>query len=511
MDNCKAILSVTVILITTAPLLQAQRQLRVNIYPWIPDLADDKLQTLISWIETTFEVENPEIDLVVSSPDFDIYDLDDLNDHLTSAATAPHIVEIDTILLGEIVDDGLIAQINPATYGLNTPGAYLPSALEAVQYNENYYAVPTFICGAYLVGVNVGDITQTCPIQNGVTDYSNLNSTLNQCKQDLLIPPRTLTLAGNFKGSWTLPNTYIDAYIDRYGANTVYDAIDSVIADETDVIDDMRSFIEYCQVGNNNKCFDGTLKDATALVKAVVDNRETITGYSYSEVIGAYLQHAINQGIDDIDVYNVIAPPLGPGNNFLMYTDAMVINRALVTTTAVQEDVDAFMNFYSRLTTRLSIAFGDDLPVPHPPRYLMQARMDFYTAQQVTANAIYSNLNTTLQYAVAAPNNRLYNNRVNMNNQITQALDITVGSLRSFNQCKLVSLVHPRYRNESLEEFVDFLQEINGSFNTKYWEVLPEATSDPLCALLSSSAAAYMNTVYSFFVVMILYILIIII
>ena len=124
-------------------------------------------------------------------------------------------------------------------------------------------------------------------------------------------------------------------------------------------------------------------------------------------------------------------------------SNAMVINRsrALVTTTAVQEDVDAFMNFYSRLTTRLSIAFGDDLPVPHPPRYLMQARMDFYTAQQVTADAIYSNLNTTLQYAVAAPNNRLYNNRVNMNNQITQALNITVGSLRSFNQCKLVSLV----------------------------------------------------------------------
>ena len=496
------ILSVTALLITAAPLLQAQRQLRVTIYPWIPDLADDKLQTLISWIETTFEAENPEIDLVVSSPDFDVYDLEDLENHLTNDPTAPHVVEIDTILLGEIVDEGLIAQINPATYGLNATGAYLPSALEAVQYNGNYYAVPTFICGAYLVGVNVGEITETCPIQNGVTAYSDLNSTLDQCKQDLLIPPRTLTLAGNFKGSWTLPNTYIDAYIDRYGANTVYDAIDSVIADETDVIAAMRSFIEYCQESNNNRCFDGTLEDATALVTAVVDNRETITGYSYSEVIGAYLQHAINNDIN-IDVYNVIAPPLGAENNFLMYTDAMVINAALVTTPAVQEDVDTFINFYSRLTTRLSIAFGDDLPAPHPPRYLMQARMDFYTTQQVTADAIYSNLSTTVQYAVAAPNNQLYNNRENMNTQITQALDITVGSSRSFDQCNLVSLVHPRHRNESLEEFVDFLQEINGSFNTKYWEVLPEAKSDPLCTLLSSSAA-HMNSVYTLFVMIIL-------
>ena len=505
MDN-KVILSITVLLIIF-PLLQAQRELRATIYPWIPDLADDKLQTLISWIETVFETEYPEIDLKVSSPDFDVYDLNDLKNHLTNDPTAPHVVEIDTILLGEIVDEGLISPINPETYGLNTPGAYLPFTLEAVHYNGNYYAVPTFICGSYLMGINVGEITETCPIQSGVTAYTNLNSTLNQCKQDLLILPRTMTLSGNFRGSWTLPTTYIDAYIDQYGANTVYEAINSDIGAETDVIAAMRSFIEYCQASDNNKCFDDTYADETALVKAVVDNKETITGYSYSELIGTFLQHAINEDID-IDVYNVIAPPLGPGNNFLMYTDAMVVNRALVTTTALQEDVNTFMNFYSRLTTRLSIAFGDDLPKPHPPRYLMQARMDFYTTQPVTADPIYSNLSTTLQYAVAAPNNELYSNRDNMNDQIIQALDIMVGSLISYDQCELVSLVHPRYRNESLEEFVDFLQETNGSFNIKYWEVLPEAKSDPLCTLSFSSSAAYMNTVNIFFIVMVLQIFI---
>ena len=458
---------------------------------------------MFRWIESSFEAENPEIDLVLRD-DFDVYNLDHIKNQLTNEPTAPHIMEIDTILLGEVVDEGLIVPINPTTYGLDITGAYLPTALEAVQYNGNYYAVPTFICGSYLVGINVGEITETCPIQNGITAYSNLNSILNQCKQDLLIPPRTLTLAGNFKGSWTLTNAYIDAYIDRYGANTVYDAIDSVIAEETDVIAAMKSFIEYCQESDKNRCFNANLKCEKLLVAAVVDNRETITGYSYSEMIGAYLQHAINNDIN-IDVYSIIAPPLGAENNFLMYTDAMVINRALVTTPAVQEDVDAFINFYSRLTTRLSIAFGDDLPVPHPPRYLMQARLDFYTAQQVTADAIYSKLNKTLQYAVTAPNNRVYNNKKRMSDQITEALDITAGPLKSLKQCKSVPLVHPRHRDESLEEFVDFLLETNGSFGTTYWEVLPEAKSDPLCTSLSSSAA-YMNTVYSFFVVMILHI-----
>ena len=483
-------ISGVIVLLITLLLLGAegQRKLKVAIYPWIPDLADDKLQTLISWIETAFESENPDIDLEVSAADFDVYDLDDLKNNL-SDPSGPHIVEIDTILLGEIVDAGLIAQILPETYGLNVSGAYLPFSLEAVQYNGKFYAVPTLICGSYLIGINVGDIIETCPIQNGVMNYTRLNNTLDQCKQDLLISPRLVTLAGNFKGSWTLPNSYIDAYIDQYGANTVYEAIDSDIGAETDVIAAMKSFIEYCQVSSNNKCFDGTFEDVSALVSAIVDNGVTITGYGYSELIGSFLQYAINEDID-IDVYDVITPPLGPDNNFLMYTDAMVINDALVNTSSLQEDVDSFMNFYSRLTTRLSIAFGDDLPMPHPPRYLMQARMDFYNASQVTADMIYNILRATPQYAVAAPNSALYNNRMRMNNQIQQALNITVGPLRSYNQCKSVSLIHPRDRSARLQEFVDAILETNESFTIKYWEVLPDAKSDPLCSSTLNTNAA---------------------
>ena len=411
-----------------------QRKLRVSIFPWIPDLAYDKLQMLISWIETTFEKENPEIDLNVSAAHFDVYDLDDLKNNLTDDPFALHIVEIGTIFLGEIVHAGLIAQIFPENYGLNVNGFYLPSTLEAVQYNGNFYAVPTLICGNFLMGINIGNITERCLVQDGVTGYANLSNRLNQCKQDLLIERRSLTLAGNFKGSWTLPNAYIDAYIDHHGANAVYAAINSDIGAETDVIAALSSFIEYCQESSNNRCFDDTFKNTTTLVEAIVGNGETITGYGYSELSGSFLQYAMNKGID-INVYDVIAPPLGPANNFLMYTDAMVINKALVNTDS-QEDVDSFINFYSKLTTRLSIAFGDDLPMQHPPRYLMQARMDFYNAPRVTDDMIYNILRATPQYAVAAPNNGLYNNRKNMKDEIQLALDLEVDPPRSYNQFK---------------------------------------------------------------------------
>ena len=129
-----------------------------------------------------------------------------------------------------------------------------------------------------------------------------------------------------------------------------------------------------------------------------------------------------------------------------MFTDALVINRSLLTT-SIQQDIDNFMNFYSSLNTRLSIAFGNDLPSPHPPRYLMQARKDFYIAQQVMADKIYSTLNTTLQYTVAAPNYELYNKRHEMSRKITQALNIETDSLETFNQRG-----HSHYQNERLEE-----------------------------------------------------------
>ena len=487
------------LLLVVVPLLQAKRELRVAIYPTIPDLADDKHRSLLSWIENTFEMEYPGIDLKVSTAAFDIYDIDGFKDHFTSDPTAPHIVEIDTELLGEIVDEGLIAQIDPHSYGLNTPEAYLPFALEAVQYNGNYYGVPTYICGNYLMGINVGDVTQTCPLQNGVASYFNLSDILNQCEQDLLIPPRTMTVAGNFLGSFTLSNVYIDAYIDHHGSSTVNEAISSDIEAQMDVIADMRSFMDYCQVQGDNECLDGTFKMKKCLSMEILHERLTITGYMYSEIIGSLLQHAINYGID-VDVYSIIAPPLGPQNNFLMFTDALIVNKALLTTSEIQEDIDIFINFYSRLTTRLSIAFGIDLPSPHPPRYLMQARKDFYATEQVSSNTIYSALAAMLQYAVAAPNNGLYHNRRHLRDTIMQALDnvknLPLESAEKL-QCELISEIHPRDRSPRFEDFVHLLQTFNRTFTTnQYWEVLPEAKSNLMC--IPNTNAALVNNINPF-------------
>jgi len=108
----------------------ARRELRVVIYPYIPDLSDDKLKSLTDWIATLFESQNPEIFLTVETPilSIDIYDVNALIEYL-SGSNAPHIIELDTILLGDLVNN---EEINAEGYGLCTQGPYLQFPLQAV-------------------------------------------------------------------------------------------------------------------------------------------------------------------------------------------------------------------------------------------------------------------------------------------------------------------------------------------------------------------------------------------
>ena len=132
-----------------------KRDLRVSIYPYIPDLLDDKLESLTNWIKTSFESQNPEINLTVFTPTVDVYDLKELEDYLSSP-NAPHIIEVDTLLLGDLVNNNLIEELFDAQdYDLDTQGTYLRFSQQAVRHDGAYYGVPTFICGTFLYGVNV--------------------------------------------------------------------------------------------------------------------------------------------------------------------------------------------------------------------------------------------------------------------------------------------------------------------------------------------------------------------
>ena len=413
-----------------------RRELKVGIYPYIPDINGDQYKSLLTWIETTFERQNRDIDLTVFSPDsppynvVDIYDPKSIANYFQTTDDAAHILEIDTVILGDTVDTGVIAEIGHNKYGLLTEN-YLPFSLEAVTVNGAYYAVPTYICGNFLMGINTDQTgTSKCPLSNGKDSFRQLDTVLNQCKTDMLNPPRKITLLGNVDGSYTLPLFYIDAYIDKYGAGSVYDVIyDPLkIVTELEIASNLVNYLEFCLFENQNFdidgciCSNGTVDFNNNNITDKIIRGESITAYGYSDFNGYFLKQAADMGVQ-IDIYDIIAPPFSDQNNFLMFTDGLIINKRKLTPDT-QPDIDAFIQFYTSLSTRLSIAFGDDILDSHPARYLLQARSDFYSERRVKNDDIYAKLSPFLRYAVATPNKDFYQEKDILKYVVEVVLDV---------------------------------------------------------------------------------------
>ena len=268
------------------------------------------------------------------------------------------------------------------------------------------------------MGINTDqtDIS-TCPLSNGKDSYEKLGAVLYQCKTDMLNPPSKLSLLGNINDSsnnyYILLLIYIDSYINKYGADSVYDVINEPgrILFDLEPAYNLLDYLRFCLFENQDfnidgcVCSNGAVKDLDYLTNKVFGG-ESITAYGFSEFSGYFLKHAADMGVQ-IDICDIIAPPLNYVNQLLMYTDGLIINKAKLTPNT-QPDIDAFIQFYTSLNTRLSVAFGDDIHGFHPARYLLQARNDFYSDSRVTGDGIYAKLSPFLQYAVAAPNKDFY-------------------------------------------------------------------------------------------------------
>ena len=90
----------------------APATLRVALFPYIPDSGGDKYSSLLRSIKAGFEKQYPTIELVLRPLDQsdDFYDFDTLSRWLTSKdQEAYDLVEVDTVILGDLVTAGLIS------------------------------------------------------------------------------------------------------------------------------------------------------------------------------------------------------------------------------------------------------------------------------------------------------------------------------------------------------------------------------------------------------------------
>ena len=399
--------------------MASQPRLRVAIFPYIPDLAGDKLAGLKQFIVDEFKKVSGE--LIEVETDADPYDLNKLNStYLTNDRDAYDVMEVDTILLGELVKTGRLQNLED--HFMVTEDVFTPSAVHSVRYSphlkSHLYGVPTLNCASFLMELADEDYTPQKPLLKDWTSFDQLKEALDQAEGS----GHRVLLAGDFRGSWGLPMFYLDAYIDKHGKGSLYEGIDSPV-DDPELIEELKEFTDFGQLpGGSNPDTDGKFhKNHDALIREVTDSKHILM-YAYSENMGEALQRAAEKNKHKKTV-RIVSPPLDDSNKLLTYTDAVVVNKSKFADQGRAALIVKFVEFYTSLAFRTSFAFGKDLPISVVyPRYVLPARKDFYTETDAMEDRYYKQFHDAQHHSVPAPNHDIYSKRKALEKQLEKAL-----------------------------------------------------------------------------------------
>eukprot|EP00731_Ephydatia_muelleri_P009379 Em0004g1717a len=359
--------------------------LRVLIYPYIPDLKGDGLKSLRQFITREFFVQSGiKIQVDGDPATTDLYTLQNLKTYLGAGPSAYDLVEVDTILLGEMVKANLL-QPNPNPGIQVNSESFFRFAVDSVKYNGIVYGIPTLVCSNFLA-------TLTSPKGSQEVD-----------------------LIGNFRGSWTLPGHYLNGYVNKLGASTMDAGVLSNPPEHDDIVQKIRQLSNRCaRCDGRNPCTDNTYNnDSNAMISDVIGSKKS-NFLAYSEVIGQVLYTEPGVQVD-----SVIAPPLGGAGYLPMYTDALVANRN--TYEAKKEDIKKFMKFYTSVLFRHQYALCGDMPGPNCARYVLPANLGFYSL--VPSHPFYAMLYEVItKSGTPGPNHELYYKKDCLDGILSKAL-----------------------------------------------------------------------------------------
>lgn len=169
-----------------------RRPLRVVLYPFVPEKGD-----MFARIEAGFEALSPEVDLQIVDLSENYYNEDKKN---AVTNTNADVYEIDSVFLQDFVENG---RIQPLPASLEFPKqTFAPVAEAAVTFADKIYAVPHWLCTAYLFTLKSDPLSgaKTLDEVTAKIDKSQLQS------KGLLI---------DLSGKSTLGEAYLDALLDR--------------------------------------------------------------------------------------------------------------------------------------------------------------------------------------------------------------------------------------------------------------------------------------------------------
>jgi len=379
--------------------------LRVPLYPYIPDAAGDQFKAMTGRIEAEFEAAHPDVDLVVNPPCFvdDQYDPVALGRGLSgeNQECPLEVVEVDTMLLGELVATGTIAPWEKLPEGVS----FHPAGVAGATYAGETYGVPHWLCAHFVFSrddavqsaANVGDLVKAL---------------------DALMTPAP-NMAGDMLGSWNLPSLYLDAWADTYGADKVDTAITTTLYDSA-VLAGMKAFSATCDAAGANPCVDGTYhEDANFNLPAELFAQQKVDAmFGYSERLHAITTLGGGAGAAGI---KISLAPLGSGNVPILFTDAFALSKKCTGDCAVA--AAAFVDYMSAASTYEWMLASEDAPEEsRAPRYVMSASLDAYATPKLSADPYYPIIDELTREGKSFPNSNVLGNKDQMKDDILKEL-----------------------------------------------------------------------------------------
>lgn len=349
---------------------QERFQLRVSLYPWVPDA-----EAFFQWIETDFESKHPDIDLIVRPlvRSFWVADLAYEPDKTYSALTNErdpdfqHLVELDTLILGNLAQRGALAPFEVRN------AQYIRAAAEAVRWNGTTVGVPHWTCGYFVISEDPG-------IRDTGNVYS-LISTLNAAGT-----PR-VDLAGDLDGSWDSVLVYLDAFHDTYPRGDMQAALQQPGMDPV-VEDYFRALRSSCSKDGVSYCGE----DAVDLF--ATGNADSLIGFS--ERLNPILAHE-NRTVGEL---HIASATLGNGDAPLLFTDALVLS-PLCSSARCKSAAQQFAAYYiSDETFEVALM---SLDTGNVPRYLLPSTTSALNYGLVGLDRLYMQLKEEIKGGIPFP------------------------------------------------------------------------------------------------------------
>ena len=396
----------------------SSQQLRVSIYPYIPDMAGDKLVGLTKFIADEFKkVHGVSVEVEATA---DPYDLKKLKrNYLANGDDAYDIMEVDTVLLGELVKSGHLQPLEE--HFTVTADVYASSAVHSVSYSPHLkthlYAVPTLQCANFLMELVDVDFTPKSLLLKDCKSFDQLKDALDRSEQNCC----RILLAGDFQEGEDM-KFFLDLYVGKHGEGLLYDGINGPVDDPKEIAR-RKELTNFGQLeSRRNPDAVEEFRDHQDRLMREVTQSPHILMYAYTENMGEALQKAA-EGERHKHTLCIISPALDGSNNLLTYADAVVVNKSKFADPQRAAHIVKFVEFYTSLPFRTSFALGRDLPPSVLyPRYVLPALNAFYTETAAAEDEFYQEFYAALKHSAPVPFDEIYGKQKTLKVQLKQAL-----------------------------------------------------------------------------------------